>query len=262
MKLLTLVAVLTAFACSKKDTPAPDPKPVDPAANAPKPPEPKPEPVLPETTKAEPVAAGCTVQIKITADKVSYDGGGVKGDVAYKPGASIDLAALKPAVGKCNANVWAEDKIAYQDVINVMDATTKVGITDVGIGSPTDTRTEPAKPPKPTAPSGWTMTTTTSPDGKLTITGHMDPNAPKDKLLGMPILIMTKTDVQLAGKTIAKVSDEELIDKVAKALPPNPKNPTLILQADRELPFSTIAAAVKAAQASGYDNLLFAVKNK
>jgi len=259
-----LAIAITLIACSKKDTPAPDPKPVDPVAAAPKPPEPKPEPVMPDPNKPAPAAA-CTVQIKVTSDKITYDGGGVKGEIPFKSGATIDMAPLKPAVGKCDANIWADDDIAYQDVIAVMDSTVHVGIVNIGLGSPTDKPVKNAKPsdvPPATPPAGWTMTTTKTPDGKLQITGKFDPSVKDDLLKNTPLIIISKKDVTVFGKSVGKPADPNLDSEIVGALPPNPKNPTVILQADRELPFSTIAAAVKAASTGGYDNVLFAVKNK
>jgi biopolymer transport protein ExbD len=229
MKHLTLVfAVVAVVACSKKDSAAPDPKPVEPKPEPVKaevkPPEPKPEPPKP----AEP----CVVKVSV-GDKISFEGGGVKGE---SPTDAVDLSAVKPLAGKCTAEVTAPDTQSYQKVVTVMDKLVAAGITDVSIESG-------APDAKPT-PAPKTID-------------------PKDAVKTAPVIIITKTDVKIANKAVGKVKDtDKLADAIAKALPPNPKEATVILQADESLTFATIRAAIAGSKKAGYDNVLFAVKNK
>ena len=73
---------------------------------------------------------------------------------------------------------------------------------------------------------------------------------------------MSKTEVKVFGKSVGKPDDDALGASITAALPAAPKDPTLIIQADRSLTFAPIRAAIDAAAKVGYTNVLFAVKNK
>ena len=52
------------------------------------------------------------------------------------------------------------------------------------------------------------------------------------------------------------------IDALDRALPHEPSDPTLILQADRATDMAVISRVVETVRAAGYTNVLFAVKKK
>lgn len=243
MRKLAIVMVLLA-ACQKKDEPKPAPAPTE----APKPTESaKSEPPKPTETKP---AGPCVVDVKVT-DKVAFDGGGVKGETTLD---ALDFAALKPLAGKCAANIAADDTASYQKLIAIMDKLVANGITDVGLGSPSSARTVPPTGPK--IDMEWK-------DGKLT--GTLDPKVPIARL---PIIVISTTSVTVGatatqpGKVIGKPDDADLRSEITAALPTPPKDPTIIIQADQRLSYAPIHAVVEGAKKAGYDNVLFAVKNR
>jgi len=238
IKLALAVMCLSTLACQKKDEPKPAP------TEAPKPAE---KPAEPAAKPAEP----CVLAVKVS-DKITFEGGGVKGE---SPLAAIDVSAVKPLAGRCSADLTADDTVEYQNLINVMDKLVQAGITDVGLGG---ARHDHALPPQePTITGEWTTTK----DGKLQLTGHFKDSS-KDLLRNAPLIIMSRTEVKVFGKSVGKPDDSALGAAIAAALPASPKDPTVIIQADRGLPFATIRAATDAAAKGGYTNVLFAVKNK
>jgi biopolymer transport protein ExbD len=251
-----VLAGLTIAACSSKQDspPLPEPKPADPK-----------QPVTKQADKPPSVGSdGCEVAVMVLADgHVTFDGGGVRGATRL---AEIDFRALLPVVGKCaSASLWAEDAVAYQDVIATMDSLIKIGLVDVGLGPPGDDSTPSPRPAKPPPDKDVKSTWTTGPDGRPQIELELTRQKPLDKrsrLAEAPVIIATKTEVTIAGKLVGKVDDAGLDAAITGALPADPKDGLAILQADASLRFSTIRRAVKGAKAAGYDNLLFAVKNK
>jgi biopolymer transport protein ExbD len=182
--------------------------------------------------------------VAIKPGSITYEGGGIAGNVDRKPGEAPNLDVLKPLAAKCSAFVTADPTLLYQDVIAVMDALVKDGITNVSLGKPGD------KPPADA-------------NGKLVLEGTIKAQpALKQRLEDAPVLIVSKTQVMFQGKELAKPDDTALDVKLAAVLPANPKDPTLILQADAQTPAATINRILAAANNQGYTDLLFAVKNK
>jgi biopolymer transport protein ExbD len=91
-----------------------------------------------------------------------------------------------------------------------------------------------------------------------------------DRLVKAPIVVMTKDDVTLQRDGVATplgtlqdlLRGSGRIAGLANALPAHPQDPTVILQADRSTPMSAIDRVIETAHAQGYDNVLFAVRNK
>jgi biopolymer transport protein ExbD len=224
-----LALVMIAIVACKSDKPAPPaPTPTD----------------LGSGSGSSAIAAGsgsgsaaCVIKVTLTQTNVAWDGGGVKGQSDFKQGEKPHLDALNGL--KCSAWLVADDKMLYQDVIAVMDALVQLGITDVALGNPK----------KPTdASSGSGSAAPTKPD----LTGDLE---------DAPVLIITKTEVTFHGKLVGKPDDEALATKLAALLPKDPKDPTFIIQADKDTAAKTINRVVTAAGNQGY-NVLFAVKNK
>lgn len=171
---------------------------------------------------------------------------------------------------KPSIELAADEGIAYQDVIHAMDVAVKVGLTDVGLtdakslpvtlggipdGTPADCNngsvhaTAAAKPASPAL---------ASPPGPL-------PSA-QDNLKQAPVVIVTKTEIDVAGKTIVKLDELGTgtgnITELAAALPKPAPATMAIVQADKDTPSKVINRVVLTLKAAGYSNLLFAVKNK
>ncbi|MBA3541424.1 MAG: hypothetical protein H0T79_17565 [Deltaproteobacteria bacterium] len=199
----------------------------------------------------------CVVQLDIlAAGAVEYDdGGSVRGETASSRGRA-DFSALKPLVGRCAASLWADDEIDYDALNLAMRTLVTLGIRDVRIESGWRNASPRRRPPPrprsvPTIISTWRA-------GKVEVTGNFDP---KQALENMPQIIATTTKVLIAGIVVGKPEDKGLALAVAKALAPNPKDPTIILQADARVEFVTIRHLIQGAKAAGYTNVLFAMKN-
>ena len=208
---MTGVYVLLALvACTKKEAakeaPPPPPAPDKTAAKAA---DPAPPPA-PATAKTGP----CELKIQLTATKLSYEGGGLKGELPWKPGTAPDASVFKPLAGTCTAMLLPTNDLIYQDVIAVMDAIIKVGLVDISLGDGAKT---PAKAPKSTGTPDPGIKVSWGSDGSLTGTLTGPPR--RDQLKSAPVIIMTKTEVMFAGKTVGKIGDADLSSEIEKALP-------------------------------------------
>lgn len=189
---------------------------------------------------------------------------------ATKPG-GYDLAwlarqlhrydrACKPAV-----ELAAERDVSYQHVIDVMDAAVKAGLTDVGMTAPADLQVALAAAHPVGAPAEC-------PAGSIHAAAAAPPSPPSplpsasDSLKQAPVVIVTKAEIDLAGKTVVKLAElgtgTGSIAELVAALPTTPAGTTAILQADRDTPSGVITRVIQTLKSSGYPNILFAVKNK
>ncbi len=194
---------------------------------------------------------------------------------APRKAGEIDAAWLDAEIGtyrsdSCatEADVAAAPTVAYRETIHAMDIVIKHGM-DTGLDDPSSL----AYGPMPIDPHG-------APD-------HCAP--PKDKpipadagrandptqtlprndagLAEAPVVIVTKTELQLDHKSVATIAalrdGSGAIAELAAALPPSAKSSgVLILQGDELTDAAVINRIVATTKTAGFDNLLFAVKNK
>lgn len=159
--------------------------------------------------------------------------------------------------------------VRYRDIIAAMDAAVKVGLVNIDVS---DAQTLPvsfaaADPQR--AAKHCPATTVKRADAKPSPGRSWRP-PDKAALADAPVLIVTPGEVSLGGKpgirpvgTLAEIArGVGVIDKLREALPPNPQDPTIVLQADQDTDAAVIARLVETANAAGYSNMLFAVKNK
>jgi len=175
-------------------------------------------------------SAACVIKVTMSQTNISWNGGGVKGQTDFKPGEPAHLDALN-GLTKCAVWLVADDKLVYQDVVTTMDRLIKMGLVNVSLADPANSKPGPA------------------PD-------------PSGKLRDEPVVIITKTEVRFRDKVIGKPDDDAITAKLTAVLPKDPKDPTLIIQADKDTSAKTINRVVTAASNQGYANVLFAVKNK
>ena len=238
-----------------------------------------------------------------------------------------ELAKLVGAYGR-NCSVEGElvsDSGTYQELIGLMDAAIKVGIVNVGIAerrdlqiklapgstAPAHCKAPPAAPrvstpPTPLRPEDlrdqprkWP---TVSDSGEI-VSIPLEIQTPlpvidtKTSLQNAPVIVVTRTEITLAGQLVTRVEsvplddsstikrlfelleatakkiEQDLPKELAKAcadakrkIPPVPGRvcPTglVILQADASTDVRLIHVIVRTAKAAGFDNLLFAVKNR
>ena len=206
---------------------------------------------------------------------------------------------------------------AYQEVIHIMDISVQVGWIDVGLSGkselavalPTKTarshciapRFPPPLPPPAPAERQAVLDLPEHRSQEL-IPGGLELPEPRYEpaVQRAPVIIVTKTEVSLAGKTLAPIAsvprsgrfpalfselervaeqikrdlaagalDHELVKACAEAkrgIRPQPGRicpvGLAILQADESTDVHVINTIVSTAKAAGFDNLLFAVKNK
>jgi biopolymer transport protein ExbD len=242
--ILCIAAIVFAVACKDKgkNEQAPPTTPSPTTSDKPTPP-----PTTPPTPTTPDPAAKCVVKIDAKVGSVAWDAGADgKGAMAIdgdKPG-SIDNApmpgledGLKGLAAKnCSGEILAADDVSYQRMVTVMDTVLKAGIKDIALTAGNDK---------------------VSPPGPAT-------GGPAD-VKSSPVVVITKTDVQLNGTLVAKNDagdlDAKLTDALSKAKTDKP-GPHAILQADEATTMALVKRVILAARAAGYDDLLFAVKNK
>lgn len=169
------------------------------------------------------------------------------------PASSIELAA-------------AAD-VPYRDVIQAMDVSVQAGILDVGISPPSDLAVPLATADPKAAAADCPATVMTPQDRTPSKAVAHAPNG-RDTLQTAPVVIVTKDHLSLRvdDKTIdigslADARSGPGLAALTSALPPT-RNGALILQAHENTPATVIDRIVAGARAAGYDNVLFAVKNK
>lgn len=179
--------------------------------------------------------------------------------------------------GPSSAEIAAANDVVYQDVITTMDVAVKVGFVDTGLSTPAELSVPLASAnPKGAAsecpatliPPEAAAAQPSRPSSSPTPSPTPSPGSGPATLANAPVLVISKDALVLkVGDTsteIATVADARTatkLDALTKALPPTTKG-LLILQADESTPSSVITTVVTTAKAAGYDNLLFAVKNR
>jgi biopolymer transport protein ExbD len=180
------------------------------------------------------------VTVAINLGSITYDGGGIAGNVDRKPNETPNLDMLKPLAPRCSAYVTADPGLAYQDVISVIDTLRLDGFTTIALGKAGD-------PPSPTD-----HTHSATPPSDVTSAVLHDALA----------VSVSKTQVLVRGKVVANLDDPSLDAKLAAALPASPKDPTLIVAADAHTPVRTLDHLLAVAKLQGYTNPQFAVTKK
>jgi biopolymer transport protein ExbD len=196
--------------------------------------------------------------------------GGARCFVPNKDG-KVDEAVLGPGLAAISAardascdhaiEIAGDNAVAYQDIITTMDLAVKAGLTDVGLTDPPgltvkldDSAALESKARRCAAAPASSSVTMTTTDRAV--------------VADAPIVVVTGTDVSLDGtsvgdaKTLAK--GKGAIPALAKALKGHKGGDkhTAILEADKSSSVAVINRVVATSKQAGFDNLLFAVKNK
>jgi biopolymer transport protein ExbD len=172
-------------------------------------------------------------------------------------------AAMRDLGKTCTSpvEVQASDDVSYQDIIRAMDTSVKTGFVDISLGTPGAAAAAPQASPPPAAKPSPDMHMTIGADGKAVI----DISAPRatSALATAPVVIITKTEISIGATKIAFDAGDlsrQIADAI-KAMNP-PAGSAVILQADAATPGKVINEVVAATKLAGYDDLLFAVKNR
>jgi biopolymer transport protein ExbD len=174
------------------------------------------------------------------------------------------LGATKTADCAPAVELAAAATRSYQDVVEAMDTAVKVGLPNVGLSSidelPVPLATADTKGAAKKCPAGAIAGKAAAADAP-----KPPPGDARDTLSSAPVIVITRDDIMLGAESIAKVADAKSgtgeLAPLRKALPV-PKTRLVILQADQSTPAGVIDRVVKTAKAAGYDNLMFAVKNR
>jgi biopolymer transport protein ExbD len=172
---------------------------------------------------------------------------------------------------KCPAGsteVAADEDVAYQDIIYTMDISMKAGIVDVGISSPKDLAV-PLAGAKPDGAARECPATVITLDPKDAAASRKTTQGGPSALANAPVLVITQDRLTLSregtNSDLGSLSDAAKPGASLYALPkvlPKTQNGMLILQAVESTPSTVINKVVAAAKAQGYDNIMFAVKNR
>lgn len=227
MKTRALLVFLCLAGCDKKQDAAPAPTTA-----------PKPEGVAPAPA---PVPKDCPVlRLTLSKDGVTH----TRGDSVTLPmvAGSVDPdelgASLAIRAAKCvgDVTVAAADDVTYQDLVTVMDVAVKEGFTSIALDDAA--AAGPRKRPLGSA---------------------------RAALKDLPVVVVTATEVSL-GDTKLPIAAPDLEAKLGAALAAHPPAAgaagALVLQADQATTGKTLNTIVRAGRANGYDDVLFAVKNK
>jgi biopolymer transport protein ExbD len=176
--------------------------------------------------------------------------------------------------GPSSTELAAADDVSYQEVVLAMDVAIKAGWMDTGVSSPTALAVPLATANPKGAASECPATLIAVEPSAAPPAAAPPPAAPPgqasspNKLASAPVLIVTKDKLTLKVKdtstdiaTLAEAQAAAKLDALIKALPPT-RDGLLILQADESTPTKVINRVVESAKVAGYDNILFAVKNR
>ena len=155
----------------------------------------------------------------------------------------------------------ATENVRYEDVIRAMDIAIKTKLLDVGLTDPDKLLVHfggkaplHCPPPKPI---------------KAAIPEPAEPR-PRSKsgseaLAQAPVIIVTKDAISYQGNVVVTIAQAErgtgVLPELAKLMPEE-HAAMAILQADKDSSAKVINRIVTTAKSRGYDNVLFAVKNK
>jgi biopolymer transport protein ExbD len=174
------------------------------------------------------------------------------------------LAAALPTDCTRSIQLAADSDTSYQNVVTTMDLAIKAGLADVQLTDPSglsvkiddsDALERKARHcAAPAAPAAPAPVTTTSPN--------------KDAMKDAPVLVITPTDVSVDGTSVGAVKTlakgKGVIPALTKALAAHKGGDkhTVIVQADVSSSVALINRVIATTKQAGYDNVLFAVKNK
>jgi biopolymer transport protein ExbD len=186
------------------------------------------------------------VQVQIGRDDVTFGRGGSTMSVV-RNGRAIDIEAVETGLRELAKDciggvvVSADPATGYQDLITIMDLAMGAGFQDIGIDKPGADR--PALPP---AGGGGAGTA----------------------LAKAPVVVVSRTDVSLDGTRLGAVDDGAAIEAAitaalaARTADPAAPSGALVIQADAAATYESIMKVITGARAAGYDDVVFAVKNK
>ena len=189
-------------------------------------------------------------------------------------GLSALAAAIPTDCGRA-IEIAGDSDVSYQNLIATMDLAIKAGLPDVGLTDASGlsikiddsaalekSARRCAPPPKPAPAPAPAPASPPSP-------GAVPPAPPAPSVRAdVPIVILSTTTLTLDGATLGDVATlakgKGVIPALVKALRAHKTSDphTMILQADQASNTAVVNRVVASGKQAGYDNVLFAVRNK
>jgi biopolymer transport protein ExbD len=197
--------------------------------------------------------------------------------------AAIDPAALDtelqtlvsslPADCSRTVAIAGDPGVSYQDVVTTMDHAMKAGLTDVALSDPKglplrfdDSTAREQKAPHCTAPATPAKPAPAASKPIASGSGAALAAPAKPDLAAAPVVLITQTELSLAGKKIADVKSIVHGSGAIKALVTalhglaTKDQHVLILQADSATDAGVVNRVILSGRQAGFDDVLFAVK--
>lgn len=249
-------------------------------------------------TRTAPIA---NIVVALTPDGVWLDGGQkMRCFIARKRGV-IDPGVLEVQLRRLRVEGSSEVAISalrrgvtYRELVEVMDVSIKIGlispqlstIEDLGVtfddtakgraAAPAQCPSRTTAPPKPSPPAEPPLRHLTRPPSETEISSieilrAQTPLAlpAKQALTNAPVVVITKSEIVFKGQTITLVADiaggKGVIEPLLTVLDTarsDPADARLIVQADEALDAMVIHRVCATATAAGFNDVLFAVKNR
>lgn len=199
--------------------------------------------------------------------------------------AALAAARVEDELGRIASGravtIAAERGVIYQDVIVVMELASKVGLGEARLGAREDLTVDfdraareprghcsrpaptPVQPPSPPRDPG--LLPDVAALARLWAGVPLPPPPPPRELRKAPVVVVTRTELSLAGRVLGDVAALTAarghIAALEEALRQQPDGrPTAIVQADAAVDAALIQRITATAAAAGFDDVLFAVK--
>jgi biopolymer transport protein ExbD len=252
------LATLTFFACQREEEARPPPPP--------------PPPPIPVVVDAATIGDPCAISIHMSRDAIAIGtpSGGCSGphdDFAWLEGQLHRLHLIDaddPRSIDCGTGIElaADTGVLYQGVIHAMDVAIQAGFLDVGLTDPAglaihldhpatlprDCPKRVASGPRPPAPAG----TRTRPQPPARLDDALVIQVSKQAIFVRNIEVMSVEAALAAG---------DKLEPLAKALPAR-NGKIAILQVDKDTDAGVISRIMATVKAAGYDDVMFAAKNR
>jgi biopolymer transport protein ExbD len=186
----------------------------------------------------------------------------------------LDLAWLEAELTTALAHdcavtieIGATPDTKYQEVVSVMDVAMKAGIGGaIGMTSMADLSVKLDGDPTKDAAHCPAMVMSKAPAEPAPAAAAPPVTSTGSALAKAPVVIVSRDEVTVGGKHVASVAElaagDGTIAALVAAVPATPADRTVILQADQSSDMKVITRIIDTLKGAGYDNVLFAVKNK
>jgi biopolymer transport protein ExbD len=225
------------------------------------------------------------VSTLITNDGIWVGAADGKGCFAKRAGGELDLAWLEAAWKPFNVacrpalEIAATGDVPYHEIVAAMDLGRKVGLVDENTATPNELEHQPGSgiaparcqkvtatgTPKASPPQGEPRSPDVGPGTTRSVEIDL-PRADSAARGSTPVIIVTRDEVTFATTQVGHVADLAkgvgTIDELAAALPADPTDHRIIIQANDATPYRLIVRIMDTAKAAGYESVMLVTENK